>query len=509
MRGLRDVGREGARIVARRRMGAGRGPARALAWIRAHELPTGGIRVHTAHPRAYPEVTGYLVPTLVAYGQRELARRCVRWLVDVQRPDGSYTDPDHGRPFVFDTAQALRGLLAGMALVPEAEGAARKAADFLVASLEDGGAGGFACQGGGDPAIPETIHLYALPPLLDAATTFARPAYAEAARRCAAYYERHEGALRPSTLTHFLAYELDGLIDLGAAARAREVLDSLVTDRRADGAVPARAGATWVCTPAMAQLAVCWYKIGRWDIADQALAWLEQRQEASGGFRGSYGRHRAYFPDEELSWACKFYLDAHRQRLRAHFDRSVDRVPSTIAETDGRLAAIVAVASDARHILEVGCGKGRLLAALRARRPEAEYVGVDLSPTLLAHVPAGITTVEGTLEAVPLPDASFDLVFSVEAIEHVADAARAVSEMARVTRPGGWVVVIDKQRRHWGRLACPPWESWPEADAFKRVLERHCDEVAYEPVSYDGGPADGLMLAWRGRKRAPVPGGRC
>ena len=39
--------------------------ARALSWIRANHLPGGGIRVESGHRYAYPEVTGYLVPTLL------------------------------------------------------------------------------------------------------------------------------------------------------------------------------------------------------------------------------------------------------------------------------------------------------------------------------------------------------------------------------------------------------------------------------------------------------------
>src|SRR5262245_51332519 len=93
-------------------------PARALAWLRAHELDTGGIRGHSRHARAYPEVTGYLVPTLLEYGERDLATRLVHWLLSVQAPEGFFTDPDAGMPYVFDTGQGLRGLLAAAGTLP-------------------------------------------------------------------------------------------------------------------------------------------------------------------------------------------------------------------------------------------------------------------------------------------------------------------------------------------------------------------------------------------------------
>ncbi len=293
--------------------------AGALQWLRAHELPTGGIRVHATHPNAYQEVTGYIVPTLLDYGEDEFAARSLRWLARVQKPGGAFTDPDRDRPYVFDTGQALRGLLAGMELVPEARDAAGRAADYLRAQMITGGRGGFRLgyADGEAGGIPEAIHLYVLPPLLLAAERLERPEYAEAARRCLDHYCASPGFLNPDDLTHFLAYQLEALVDLGRADQARPVLDALRQAQAADGAVRAQGGASWVCTPGLAQLAVCWLKTGQPSPADQALGWLERHQEPSGGFLGSYGHGAAYFPDVEISWAAKYYLDA--AWLRAEF----------------------------------------------------------------------------------------------------------------------------------------------------------------------------------------------
>src|SRR5687767_4078219 len=132
-------------------------PERCLRWIRAQEMPAGGVRVHSQHPRAYPEVTGYLIPTLLQYGERDLAERFTRWLIMSQRRDGGFDGSD-GKPYVFDTGQVLRGLLAGSALCPEALDAARRAADYLLGKMQDGGSGGFGERYGGE--IPEAVHLY-------------------------------------------------------------------------------------------------------------------------------------------------------------------------------------------------------------------------------------------------------------------------------------------------------------------------------------------------------------
>jgi malonyl-CoA O-methyltransferase len=290
----------------------------AVQWLHAHELPTGGIRVHSAHPYAYQEVTGYIIPTLLEYGEEELAVRSLRWLVRVQRSDGAFTDPDRDTPYLFDTGQALRGLLAGMELVPEARHAAVKAADYLFGQMIAEGRGGFRLgyEDGEAGGIAEAIHLYVLPPLRQAAEQLGRPEYAEAARLCLECYIGSPGFLNPDELTHFLAYQLEALIDLGHANQARPILDTLRQMQTANGSVRAQGGASWVCTPGLAQLAICWYKIGQQDPADRAMEWLERHQEPSGGFLGSYGPGAGYFPEVEIGWAAKYYLDAARLRTR-------------------------------------------------------------------------------------------------------------------------------------------------------------------------------------------------
>jgi malonyl-CoA O-methyltransferase len=475
-------------------------PARALRWVRAHEVDSGGIRVHSEEARPYPEVTGYLVPTLLAYGERELAVRSVRWLLSVQGPEGFFPDAYAGKPYIFDTGQILRGLLAAASLVPAAGRAARRAADWLCSEMVDGGAGGFGDRYSGE--IPETVHLYVLPALLQASEFLSVPGYRLAAERCLNFYCGHEDFLRIDDLTHFLAYELEALIDLGRPDLAAPVLERLRGQQAEDGAVRGEGGANWVCSPGLAQLAICWYKLGEAEPADRAMAWLEAHQQPSGGFLGSYGEGGTYFATAELSWAAKFFLDAHLLRVALYFDRNADNAdifPSSVPRDDPRAQAIIALVRPHDQVLEVGCGKGRFLKAVHEAHSETRCTGVDISPAFLSQLPEYVRALRGSLESIPCPDNSFDVTFSVEAIEHSANIDAVVAELIRVTRPGGSVVVIDKQQAHWGRLDCPSWEHWPEAEQISRLLGRGCDQVTAGAVS-----PDGLMLVWSGRKRLAV-----
>jgi malonyl-CoA O-methyltransferase len=82
----------------------------ALDFIKELELASGGVRGWGGSP-AYPEVSGYLIPTLLDYGEREFAHRLADWLVIIQNNDGSYCDM-HGQKRSFDTAAVMEGLQA-------------------------------------------------------------------------------------------------------------------------------------------------------------------------------------------------------------------------------------------------------------------------------------------------------------------------------------------------------------------------------------------------------------
>ena len=93
-----------------------------------------------------------------------------------------------------------------------------------------------------------------------------------------------------------------------------------------------------------------------------------------------------------------------------------------------------------KDVFEAGCGTGLLLreAATVAR----SAVGLDLSRGMLTPARArGLTVVQGSLTDVPLPSASFDLVYSMKVLAHVPPIERAVAELARLVRPGGHLLL--------------------------------------------------------------------
>ncbi len=91
-----------------------------------------------------------------------------------------------------------------------------------------------------------------------------------------------------------------------------------------------------------------------------------------------------------------------------------------------------------QRVLECGCGTGMILKELRAMARLA--VGIDISPGMLAQARArGLHVVHGSITDLPFGAAEFDLACSFKVLAHVEQIERALTEMARVVRPGGHV----------------------------------------------------------------------
>jgi ubiquinone/menaquinone biosynthesis C-methylase UbiE len=91
-------------------------------------------------------------------------------------------------------------------------------------------------------------------------------------------------------------------------------------------------------------------------------------------------------------------------------------------------------------VFEAGCGTGLLLR--EAARVARSAIGLDLSRGMLSTAHArGLKVVQGSLTSVPLPDASFDLVYSMKVLPHVPPIREALAELTRLCRPGGHLLL--------------------------------------------------------------------
>ncbi len=129
------------------------------------------------------------------------------------------------------------------------------------------------------------------------------------------------------------------------------------------------------------------------------------------------GRHRAM-------WAS------------GHYDRVADEIIPVLGE---RLVASLGITAGER-VLDVAAGTGN--AAVPAARTGASVVASDLTPELLdigrtQHPDAGIDWQVADAEALPWPDATYDVVMSTVGVMFAPHHQAAADEVVRVLRPGG------------------------------------------------------------------------
>lgn len=135
----------------------------------------------------------------------------------------------------------------------------------------------------------------------------------------------------------------------------------------------------------------------------------------------------------------EFEDSSHWDRTAAHYEQTAHHFTAQYAEV--ALARITLSPGD--RVLDVAAGTGAL--ALAAARTGAQVLATDFSPGMVARIAARglpnimVDVMDG--QALSLPDGAFDAVFSIFGVIMFPDWRKGLSEMARVTRPGGHGVV--------------------------------------------------------------------
>jgi SAM-dependent methyltransferase len=108
-------------------------------------------------------------------------------------------------------------------------------------------------------------------------------------------------------------------------------------------------------------------------------------------------------------------------------------------------------ALDGRRLLDAGCGTGRFGTVFTRRGSLVVGVDPDAGMVAIARSRLAGRCVRGASEDLPFPAETFDLTVAVTVLEFVTDPAAAVAELARVTRPGGRILIgALNPRSPWG-----------------------------------------------------------
>ncbi|HUM04679.1 MAG TPA: prenyltransferase/squalene oxidase repeat-containing protein [Terriglobales bacterium] len=340
-------------------------------WILKAQRSDGGIAAYysllTGYSESYPEVTGYIVPTLYDYAReagdenaRKAAESATRWLLTLQMASGAFPGGLHGvepQASVFNTGQILQGLVRAHAETGNADvlKGALRAGDWLASAQGSDGSwsGPGAYQG-----VAHTYYSMVAWALALLARDSGEERYGLAADRnidwVLPHFQRNgwidginlQG--HPAYL-HFVAYAIQGTLECGilrqrndaifaAAESAWVLLRKFETHKHLCGAYGPdfKGGLGFSCLTGNAQMSCVWlrlYEVTR-DLRflNAALKMNEMVEQhvplrgrgVAGGVAGSHPHWGAYQALRYLSWGCKFFADALllQQRFLREFEAS-------------------------------------------------------------------------------------------------------------------------------------------------------------------------------------------
>jgi hypothetical protein len=347
-----------------------------LRWILRAQRTDGGIAAYysllTGYSESYPEVTGYIVPTLYDFASMTndgtavaAAERAIQWLLSLQMSSGAFPGGLHGRinttqaqPSIFNTGQILQGLVRAYAETsrPEILQSALAAGDWLVAMQQpDGSWSGPAAY----QSAPHTYYSMVAWALAELSAHVVENKYGLAAEKNLDWALSHftptgwiEGInLRghPNYL-HFIAYILQGVLECAILRRRSDAIEKVAksawvwlrkfeTNKHLSGAYESnfKHGAHFTCLTGNAQMSCVWLRLfemtGDLRYLNAALKMNEMLKQSvairgpqgiSGGLPGSFPVWGRYQPLRYISWGCKFFADALllERRLTRSFEAS-------------------------------------------------------------------------------------------------------------------------------------------------------------------------------------------
>lgn len=182
-----------------------------------------------------------------------------------------------------------------------------------------------------------------------------------------------------------------------------------------------------------------------------------------------------------------------------------------------------------KDALEVGCGTGLILDRVRKFARHAH--GIDLSGGMLARAAErGLPVAQASATALPMANASVDVAYAFKVLAHIPDISGALAEMARVVRPGGWVLAEFYNARSLRRLVKavkPPsavsettndehvYTRYDDADAIRSYLPPGLEWVATRGIRVITPvarvldvPLVGAAVRWAEHRLADLPGAR-
>ena len=103
----------------------------------------------------------------------------------------------------------------------------------------------------------------------------------------------------------------------------------------------------------------------------------------------------------------------------------------------------------------------------------------------------------------PYQDNFFDSVYAIESLEHSIFISRAINEMIRVLKPGGKILIIDKNLKKNYFFTTNEWEVWFNPKKINDYFKKNKINSNFKYITYDDlNDPDQVFICWEGKKIA-------
>jgi ubiquinone/menaquinone biosynthesis C-methylase UbiE len=442
--------------------------------------------------KSYIETTGYIIPSLIKVGiylgdkkYINSALKAGKWLLEVQNSDGSFSEIDTNKPYAFDTGQCLIGLnyLYEYTKDDDYLQASKKASYWLMNYQEDDGSWE-------SVAYNNQKHTY-YSRVASAMYQYAIISNDEVIKKSALKHiqwvidnQLDNGYFKYSSFLedypaylHTLVYVLEGLLDIYEINKDETILKAILKNTDSfkninlnrDVVLCSQYDENYHCVNSQrcitglaqwAGVAIRVYHITKDEAykrcAINTIYYLKAKQLKDsfmrGGFSASvpfWGRYGAF---SFVNWSNKFFIDSMLMYNKLNMTK-IDEQESFVGSCFGLTSVVT---DDMSHmdraylgylkrllpkdksisVLDIGCGKGVIIEALKKEFPKIEFIGVD-------PVYSSTMVQKGSIYTIPFEDESFNIVMSFEVLQHTY-INKAINEIYRVLKPQGSVVIGER-----------------------------------------------------------------
>jgi len=448
--------------------------------------------------KSYIETTGYIIPTLLNVYRltgdkvyRDSALKAGLWLLDIQKDNGAYTDIDRGKELVFDTGQVLYGLVAiyefediENSLKEVYKTAIYKASSWLCDVQDSDGS----WTTYGFNGIAHSYYTRVASILYKTGLLFDNQRFKNSATKniywsisCQnknGFFKKLKFSDDEENLLHTIVYILEGLYDYYILTNDNDVYNSLISNAnklkeinlQRDIILCSQYNEFFDCVNSercitglaqWANLSLKLYKLTNDKdyllVARKTLYYLKSKQfkenkNLKGSLSGSIPFWGVYASFSAINWGVKFFIDALIENEKYQLSLIEDSnlwigecfkfksgvVDESFSETSKEYLKILEIyINKSNNILDLGCGKGKYIRFFQKLFPNKNINGID--PYFYDET----FVKKGDIYNINF-DKKFDLIYTIEVLQHVKYLDIALKEIYNKLSDDGVFIICDR-----------------------------------------------------------------